>query len=869
MAFNDNRTGFEVGANISPFEQAMRRMVGVSRDASSGVSNSFGTMTAPLASLQTAYSAIAGVVSGVLVGGFIKLSDAATLARARIQQLTGNLAETAAVQQDLFAMAQRLQAPYAELQQTFSRMMPSIKEMGGGVREATKLTEILTSTAKLAGASSAEASAGALQFAQALGSGVLQGDELKSILENNQVLARELAAGLGVAVGELKELGANGELTSDRVATALLERAEQIEASVSALPDTVGGAFTQISNSVGELADAFNQTGGVTGELVIVMQTVADVIDTATEMIRQATGASTELGSNTGASTFAQDVARHFAGLIDLAAGLILTLKQVGQAAIDMGSAAAQALSGDLSGAIATFKAGVERAKTTGSGAMNHFTSGSNSFKARMERRAAESQSAREDALADSNFASVMGLSNKPKLTAPGSSSKKGGGGGRKKAGGAKKSRGRSGGSSNPMSQWNEELQAQKLAYLEMQRAQGNWEEFSKESELAFWREKLQRVNAGSKEGLQIRQKIALLELAVHKEKLKETQRLGRAEIEAQRDTDLHSLAMAEQASDTALALGQTTQLQRLQQQQLFEDQRYAIELKAMQDRIELAKLDPNSSPETLAALHEKLLDLQRQSQLRKGQLSGQQAVANKQENPEFMDLFHAGMGAGMDGAGNAMGQMFDSILQRTATFQQAISGMFRQIGVTFMQELVFKPLQGVMMGYVRQTALYRMLTGVQISEQAKASTATTAAKAIETGAVVGMHASQGASGAAASQAAIPVVGPKLAFAAAAAMMGFILAFGGGSGNQTSTTTTRIPSAARGWDIPAGLNPITQLHENEMVLPAEQAQTIRDMAAGGGAAGGTVVINATGGDWIHKKDLARMLQTLKKDYRFT
>ena len=54
-----------------------------------------------------------------------------------------------------------------------------------------------------------------------------------------------------------------------------------------------------------------------------------------------------------------------------------------------------------------------------------------------------------------------------------------------------------------------------------------------------------------------------------------------------------------------------------------------------------------------------------------------------------------------------------------------------------------------------------------------------------------------------------------------------------------------------------------------MVLPAAQANVIRDMADGGGMGGGPIVINASGGDWVHKRDLAKLLKTMKKDYRFT
>ena len=89
----------------------------------------------------------------------------------------------------------------------------------------------------------------------------------------------------------------------------------------------------------------------------------------------------------------------------------------------------------------------------------------------------------------------------------------------------------------------------------------------------------------------------------------------------------------------------------------------------------------------------------------------------------------------------------------------------------------------------------------------------------------------------------------------------------GGGGSSTTTTTTRIPSAAGGWDIPAGINPLTQLHENEMVLPAEHAQTIREMAGQSGGDNSTIIINTTGGDFVHKKDMAKLLKQLNREFK--
>lgn len=102
----------------------------------------------------------------------------------------------------------------------------------------------------------------------------------------------------------------------------------------------------------------------------------------------------------------------------------------------------------------------------------------------------------------------------------------------------------------------------------------------------------------------------------------------------------------------------------------------------------------------------------------------------------------------------------------------------------------------------------------------------------------VSANAAVAGSGAAASQAGIPVVGPGMAMGAMAAMVAAVLALG-----------ALIPSAAMGFDIPAGVNPLTQLHEKEMVLPAEHAETIRSLK-GRGAGGITVNISGIDGPSI-------------------
>ena len=174
----------------------------------------------------------------------------------------------------------------------------------------------------------------------------------------------------------------------------------------------------------------------------------------------------------------------------------------------------------------------------------------------------------------------------------------------------------------------------------------------------------------------------------------------------------------------------------------------------------------------------------------------------------------------------------------------------------------------GMMKRMVQESAIYKSIFGAKKSMEQAGAAETVATKTAETSAVVGANATQAASGAAASQAAIPITGPALAAAAMGAMFALVMGLvGGGGGSKTSTTTTRIPSAAGGWDIPAGINPLTQLHENEMVLPAEHAQTIREMAGQSGGDNSTIIINTTGGDFVHKKDIAKLLKQMNRDFK--
>ena len=161
------------------------------------------------------------------------------------------------------------------------------------------------------------------------------------------------------------------------------------------------------------------------------------------------------------------------------------------------------------------------------------------------------------------------------------------------------------------------------------------------------------------------------------------------------------------------------------------------------------------------------------------------------------------------------------------------------------MQEYITKKIAAEAMAAIKTSAIGKMMLGQKIATDQAGAASGMAAKTAETTANVGMSAVEAAANAFKAMAGIPVIGPMLAVGAAAAAMSAVMGLLSGGGGGTSVTTTRIPSAAGGFDIPAGVNPLTQLHEQEMVLPKDIANPLREQVASGGAAGAiSVTINA-------------------------
>ena len=347
----------------------------------------------------------------------------------------------------------------------------------------------------------------------------------------------------------------------------------------------------------------------------------------------------------------------------------------------------------------------------------------------------------------------------------------------------------------------------------------------------------------------------------IEREKAEQIARIVEIEKEAKTAAAYAGVDAAEQAAELDYQLGVISLQQRLALQQQFENERYQIARQALEDRLLLMSKDPDMNPEEYARIKNDILNLEIQHRQMLREIGNQQIVESAGPANNVFQSMEQGFQSSLQG-----------MLTRAQTWRQALTGLYRQVFASYLQEMVTKPLAQMAMRAVRETAIGRLIATQSVMMQRSAAGQSMAIKASESTANIAKSAATAGAGAAESQASIPYVGPVLALAAMAAIFAAVMALGGGGGgSSTSVSRTELPSAAGGFDIPAGLNPLTQLHEREMVLPAEHADAIRGMA-GGGMPPISIAIHALDGASVrrvlmdNKSELARALRAAARDF---
>ncbi|MCF6763950.1 phage tail tape measure protein [Pseudomonas fragi] len=270
-------------ARIGGFEQSMDRASrSVSRTASvaSASSREVLTLQNSLRSLASVAASIAGPLAAALsVKGVYDMTEAYGTLTNRLKLVTNGSAELTAAQAAVFNIAQASAQPLAstaELYQRIATNQEALKLSGEGV---AGVVGTISKTLAVSGASAESANAALIQLGQAFASGVLRGEELNSVMEQAPALAQAIAAGMGKTVGELRSMGAAGELTAQAVVKALQSQVGAVDALFDKTATTVGNSFTKIGNSLTHFVGELDQATGASSQIANAFVSVSKAID--------------------------------------------------------------------------------------------------------------------------------------------------------------------------------------------------------------------------------------------------------------------------------------------------------------------------------------------------------------------------------------------------------------------------------------------------------------------------------------------------------------------------------------------------------------------------------------------------------------
>ena len=197
----------------------------------------------------TIMKAAAAYLSIQTIGNVLNISDELTLTTARLDMMNDGLQSTQELTNMVYAAAQDARGSFGDMADVVARFGNNARDAFSSSEEVVAFANLVQKQMTIAGAGTQEASNAMLQLSQALGSGVLRGDELNSIFEQAPNLIQSIATYLDVPIGKIREMAQEGELSADVVKAAIFASADEINAKFDAMPMTWGQVWQQMQNT--------------------------------------------------------------------------------------------------------------------------------------------------------------------------------------------------------------------------------------------------------------------------------------------------------------------------------------------------------------------------------------------------------------------------------------------------------------------------------------------------------------------------------------------------------------------------------------------------------------------------------------------
>ncbi|AJB67622.1 tape measure protein [Acinetobacter baumannii] len=231
-------------------------------------------------SLSVATRALAGHMAGLLtVGSAISKMDTYTGLQNRLKLVTNNQVELNKATEDTFRIAQKTYSAWDSVLQVYQRFSDNAKTLNLTMDDTARLTETVSKAVAISGASAEAADAALVQFGQALASGTLRGEELNSVMEQTPALAKAIAKGMGITVGELRSVAAEGKITSQEIVKALRNVESDVDALFAKTDITIGQSLTLLNNEITKFVGESGKGSGAAQVLAGSVQTLASNLD--------------------------------------------------------------------------------------------------------------------------------------------------------------------------------------------------------------------------------------------------------------------------------------------------------------------------------------------------------------------------------------------------------------------------------------------------------------------------------------------------------------------------------------------------------------------------------------------------------------
>jgi tape measure domain-containing protein len=231
-------------------------------------------------SLIAVSALVGGFGAAFTLKGLMDYSDTYKVIGNRIRTVKGEAQELASVEAKIFDVAQRTRSTYESTGVLFSRIAGASKRLGVSQKDVLRVTETIQKAFVVGGSTQIEAAQSALQLSQGIASNRLQGDELRSVLENpalGQLLADKISGG---DLGKLREMASEGQLTAKTVIDAFKGASEEIDRLFNATSETISQAFTKVDNALLRYIGTSGEINTASSAMVYALNALAENMDT-------------------------------------------------------------------------------------------------------------------------------------------------------------------------------------------------------------------------------------------------------------------------------------------------------------------------------------------------------------------------------------------------------------------------------------------------------------------------------------------------------------------------------------------------------------------------------------------------------------